>query len=131
MKTHAIKVKVRFGETDGAGVVWHANYFAYLEEARVRFLDTIGITYKTLMSMGYHLPIVEASIRYRAPAFFDDELAVTAIFHPIEGPRLVIDYKITRGGDVLTEAKTTLAFINLKGFPVKPPAEFVQKINSK
>ena len=130
MKTHTELIKVRFGETDAAGVVYHANYFPYLEDARTRMLDSMGIPYKTLVGMGYHLPIVEAHIRYRASAFFDDLLEVTAKALPMEGSRVIIEYTIKRDGLLLTEAKTTLAFVNTKGFPVKPPKEFVEKFNA-
>ena len=131
MKSHTIKLRVRFAETDGMGVVYHGRYFEYFEAARVRLLDEVGMPYTKLVELGYHLPVVEAQVRYRAPAKFDDDLEITATVAPIEGPRLNLSYKVTCRGDLLTEGKTVHAFINKNGFPVRPPQEFLDVINKK
>ena len=48
MKSHNSFVKVRYGETDQMGVVYHGNYPQYLEVARIEWLENLGISYKKM-----------------------------------------------------------------------------------
>src|SRR5271155_5601112 len=70
------RLRVRFCDTDLMGIVHHANYLAYFEAGRVEWLRRRGVTYATWTERGMHLPVVEANVRYRAPARFDDVLHV-------------------------------------------------------
>lgn len=128
LSTHSssLPIRVRFAETDAMGVVYHARYFEYMEAARVALMDELGLPYSQLVKMGYHLPLIEVNACYRAPARFDDKLQVKATLHPLEGLRVVIDYKITRNKDLLVEGKTIHVFINAAGNPCRPPKEFVK-----
>src|SRR5204863_2297 len=67
-------VRVRYAETDQMGVVYHANYFVWLEIGRVELLRQLGFDYKEMdIADDFHLPVVEASGRYRASARYDAE----------------------------------------------------------
>ncbi|WP_462411805.1 acyl-CoA thioesterase [Neobacillus sp. Marseille-QA0830] len=44
---HEIQVTVRFGETDALGHINNTSYFIYLEEARIRFIETLGFSLNT------------------------------------------------------------------------------------
>ena len=46
MNTHQTEIKVRYGETDQMGVVYHGNYAQYLEIGRLEWLDAIGVSYR-------------------------------------------------------------------------------------
>ena len=51
-------IKVRYGETDMMGVVYHANYLLYFEDARIDFLDAVGFSYnECIEQQGYMSPI--------------------------------------------------------------------------
>ncbi len=70
------EVVVRFCETDMMGVVHHANYLVYCEAARVDWLHKRGVRYADWELLGVHLPVVEARVRFRQPARFQDRLAI-------------------------------------------------------
>jgi acyl-CoA thioester hydrolase len=53
--------------TDYAGIVWHGTYVAWMEEARVECLRSIGIDFADLVALGCDLPVVELSLRYHRP----------------------------------------------------------------
>ncbi len=57
-------VRVQPHHTDYLGVVWHGTYVAWMEEARVECLRSIGIQYADLVALGCDLPVVELSLRY-------------------------------------------------------------------
>lgn len=73
---HATPVRVRYAETDASGLAHHSSYWPWFELARVEWLRSEGIRYADLERDGYHLAVVEAHIRYVAPARFDDALLV-------------------------------------------------------
>ena len=73
----AIRQRVRFGETDLQAVVYYANYLVYAEVGRVAYLRELGVEYaRDFLGKGVDFTIGEASVRYRAPLRFDDELDI-------------------------------------------------------
>lgn len=73
-------IKVRYGETDMMGVVYHANYLLYFEDARTDFLEKVGFPYKNIEDAGYMSPIYHADIQYGEPLRYgDDAFVVTSV----------------------------------------------------
>ena len=58
MKTFSTTIRVRYGETDQMGVVYHGNYATYFEVARTEWLRNLGVTYKDIENSGIILPVV-------------------------------------------------------------------------
>jgi acyl-CoA thioester hydrolase len=73
---HEAPVRVRYAETDAAGMAHHSAYAAWLEVGRVEWLRSLGVAYGELERSGYTLPVVELRTVFVAPARFDDELLV-------------------------------------------------------
>ena len=69
-------VRVRFAETDAMGVLHHAAYVPYLEEARVEHLRARGRPYQEIRDAGYDLPVLELVVQYLRAARFDDVVQV-------------------------------------------------------
>src|SRR5919112_73707 len=73
---HETSLRVRYSETDAQGIVNNANYLSYFEVGRVEWLRAAGLSYRELEEQGYGFVVVEALVRYRRAAFFDDELTL-------------------------------------------------------
>ncbi len=125
------RLKVRFAETDAMGVVYHANYLEWCEMSRVDMMNSIGMPYSELIKMGYHLPVFEAHLNYKYPAKFDDDIEVTAKIAEMPSVKIRVDYEIRSGDRLLVSGYTMHAFVNLKGVPVKPPRNFLEKLSEK
>lgn len=110
--TTSTRVRVRFCDTDMMGIVHHSNYFAYFEAGRLDWVRKRGATYADWASRGQHLPVVEASIKYRAPARFDDMLDVETTLAELRFATMRFDYRITRQSVLLAEGSTRLACVN-------------------
>jgi acyl-CoA thioester hydrolase len=112
--TTTIEVRVRFCETDLMGIVHHASYLAYFELGRVEWLRRRGVAYADWASRGTHLPVVEASAKYRAAARFDDVLRVETRLGEVRAASLRFDYTLTRVSDdaLIAEGSTRLACVN-------------------
>ena len=74
--------------TDHAGVMWHGAYIAWLEEARVEALASVGLDYSTLSEQGLEMPVVELALTYRAPLLHGDRAEVRSLVMPRRGLRL-------------------------------------------
>ncbi|QZZ21333.1 acyl-CoA thioesterase [Leptothermofonsia sichuanensis E412] len=80
--------------TDYAGVVWHGTYVAWMEEARVECLRSIGVDYANLVAMGCEMPVVEFSIRYHQPVLMGMSAIVKTRMAEMTGVRINWDYQI-------------------------------------
>lgn len=107
------------------GIVYHGSYLPWLEVGRTLLMDEFGFNYRRLHEAGYHIPVVELAIKYRRPARYDDEVTIKTIIRERPGIRINIEYEILRGEELLVTAKTQHTFIDEKGHPMRPPADFL------
>jgi acyl-CoA thioester hydrolase len=71
------QVNVRYAETDQMGIVYYANYLVWFEVGRVAWCKAKGFHYAEMESTDKrYLMVAEASCRYKAPAFFEDDITV-------------------------------------------------------
>ncbi|MEG4516687.1 MULTISPECIES: thioesterase family protein [unclassified Microcoleus] len=87
-------VRVYPHHTDYSGVVWHGTYIAWMEEARVESLRSLGIEYADWVAQGLELPVVELSLRYHRAVQMGQSVAVRTRIAATEGVRLLWDYEI-------------------------------------
>jgi len=122
---HVATVRVIFGDTDAAGIVYYANYLRWFEVGRAELMRRKGFSSLVTMERGVLLPVIEASASYHAPARYDDVLRIYAGIRDVRGVRLTFGYRIERDDGVsLVTGHTVHAFTGLDGRPVRPPAEF-------
>jgi acyl-CoA thioester hydrolase len=118
---HSISIRVRYQETDGQGLVHHANYLVYFEQARVEMLRAAGLPYKSLEDQGLRLVVTQFHCRYLAPAFFDDLLRVETRLVHAQGVRIRHEYRVYRDETLLAEAHSEVACIDPRGRPRRLP----------
>jgi acyl-CoA thioester hydrolase len=126
MIQHTIELRVRYGETDRMGYAYYGNYATYFEVARVETLRSAGITYKQLEDEGILLPVVTFSVRYHAPAHYDDLIRIETTIKELPGVRFSFEYRTYRNETLLNEASTELVFVEAStGKPVRCPAHIL------
>lgn len=130
MVSQKTEIKVRFVETDAMGVVYHANYLAWCEVARIEMLEALGMPYEKLTELGYHIPVLEAHLCYKRPAKFGDTVEVIAKICEKPSVRIRVDYEMRCNKQILLTGHTLHAFVNSRGLPIKPPAEFVKSLRN-
>jgi len=131
MISSIISIRVRYGETDQMGVVYHGNYATYCEVARVEFFREIGLPYKELEDSGIMLPVTELHLRFLKPAYYDEVLQIeTSLAEIPRGARIRFDYRIyNEKKELLTEGYSTLAFIEMETRrPVRRPTEMTERL---
>lgn len=65
MNSYETKIRIRYGETDQMGVVYHGNYSNFLEIGRTEWLRALGVSYKQLELDGIMLPVISLSLKYK------------------------------------------------------------------
>jgi acyl-CoA thioester hydrolase len=97
------------------GVVHHANYPIYFEQARVDWLRAMGMHYQEMENKGIILPLSKLTIDYKKPARFGNILIVKTILNTLPSASIIFDYEIrNQNDDVLTLGQTVLVFVDLK-----------------
>lgn len=107
-----MNLRVRFCETDLMGIVHHGSYLVYFEAGRVEWLRRRKVTYADWASRGVHLPVVEAHVAYKAPARFDDVLAIDTTLAELRLVSMKFTYVIRRDATVIAEGWTRLGCID-------------------
>lgn len=131
MELNSYSFRVRYGETDQMGVVYHGNYAQYLELGRVEWLRSLGITYKSMEDDGIMLPVISLHIDYKKSALYDDLLTVETRLKNRPLVKIEFDYRIfNESGELLATANTVLAFMDKKtGRPIKCPDYILEKLD--
>jgi acyl-CoA thioester hydrolase len=94
------RIRTRFAETDAMGVIHHAAYLPYMEEARVAYLRDLGFPYEEVRKAGIDFAVLEISVQYRAPLHFDEEVDVHLRAGDATRTTFQIAYLLTVGDDV-------------------------------
>jgi len=104
---------VRYSECDLQGVVFNANYLTYLDEAMTElFRISLNGGYQAMVEAGVDMVVAECSLRYRAPARFDDEIEVEATVTRLGSTGMTTAMRVMRDGDTLTEAELRHVFVH-------------------
>jgi acyl-CoA thioester hydrolase len=130
--TNVTELRVRYAETDRMGIVYYANYLVWCEVGRVEFMRALGGSYAALEAQGYGLAVAEASVRYLAPARFDDPVRIETTLVGIRSRAVSFDYVISHAetGTRFATAHTALVSIDGSGRPTALPADFRTRLES-
>jgi acyl-CoA thioester hydrolase len=119
-------LRVRYAETDQAGVVYHSNYLIWFEVGRVELCRDYGFNYRDMETdADTFLPVTEARVKYRNPAKYDDEIIVRTRVVKLRSRAITFAYEVLRAGDglLLAEGETHHIVMNSQGraraFPPK------------
>jgi acyl-CoA thioester hydrolase len=121
------KLKVYYEDTDSGGIVYYANYLKFLERARTEALVTLGFNNKKIKDDFGSLIIVKScNIEYKRPAHLEDELNIRSFVKSITKTSFFMNQFISRGEDIIVEAKVHLVFVNKEGKPMRIPGTLFQ-----
>jgi acyl-CoA thioester hydrolase len=121
------KLKVYYEDTDAGGVVYYANYLKFLERAGTEALVTLGFNNKKIKEdFGSLIVVKSCNIEYKIPAHLEDELSIRSFVKSITKTSFFMNQFITRGEDLIAEAKIHLVFVNKEGKPMRIPDSLFQ-----
>lgn len=125
MRANETRVRVRYADTDAMGVAYHGNYFTWFEVGRTEYLRALGVAYREVEALGFHLPVVACDARFIAPARYDDLLLIETAVERLDRLRVGFRYRVTHvdSGRDLAAGTTSHVFVNRAGRPQRLPAD--------
>jgi acyl-CoA thioester hydrolase len=116
------KIKVYYEDTDAGGVVYYANYLTVIERAGPEALAKLGFNNKKIKEdFGSLIMVKSCNIEYKISAYLEDELSIKSFVKSITKTSFFMNQFISRGEDLIAEAKVHIVFVNNKGKPMRVP----------
>jgi len=114
MLVHKTTLRVRYADTDQMHYAYNGKYFEYFEVGRTEMMREEGLTYRTIEENGYQMPVHEAFLKFKNPAFYDELLEIETRVEKLPLAKVHIDHTIrSKERDVvIAEGYIELAFIN-------------------
>ncbi len=130
LKKFSTTIRVRYGETDQMGVVYHGNYATYFEVARTEWLRNLGVTYKDIENSGIILPVISLFFNFIKSAKYDDELTISVFLKKRPLVKIEFDYEIyNQNKEKISTGNSVLAFLDMKtNKPLKCPNYILEKL---
>jgi len=128
---HEALLRVRYAETDKMGIVYYANYLIWFEIGRTEFCRTRGFSYRDMEEMDdAFLVVAESYCRYKAPAYYDDELLIRTHITELRKRSLRFGYEIVRVSDdqVIAEGETGHVITDGTGRVRSIPEAYAQRL---
>jgi acyl-CoA thioester hydrolase len=126
---YSFPVRVYFENTDAGGVVYHGEYFKFLERARTEWLRHLGFDHQALARNHRTMFVVTSiAIEFLKPARLDDNVAVSVRLESLGKVRCVFAQEVRRDDEVLVKAKVTAACVAGENFR---PAEIPEALRKK
>jgi len=128
MLSNETQIRVRYAETDRMGLLHHANYLVYFEQARTDFLRAHGKNYKDIEDAGFYLVVSKLEVKYKSPAYYDDLLTIRTTVTRTSPVRLEHKYEVFRpDGTLVAEGMTTLACVDTTG-KIQPMPDWLSEM---
>jgi acyl-CoA thioester hydrolase len=104
-------LRVRYAETDRMGIVYNGHYLTWFEVGRTELMRCAGFPYRSVEERGINLPLVEASLRLRAPVCYDDVIAIETWISRVRSRAIVFSYCVYHEEQPVAEGSTTHACV--------------------
>jgi acyl-CoA thioester hydrolase len=121
------RLRVRYAETDKAGVVYHSNYLIWFEVGRVELCRDYGFNYRDMEDEAdAYLPVTEVNVKYRVPAKYDDEILIRTKVIELRSRAISFAYEVLRATDRarLAEGETHHIVMNSQGKAMAFPPKY-------
>jgi acyl-CoA thioester hydrolase len=120
-------IEVRYAETDQMGIVHHANYLVWFEQARTRLCFEAGIHYSEIEKRGYLLLVTGAQLSYRGPSRYGDTVDVACWVDRVFSRGVTFAYRVSRGNDLLATGSTEHIWVDAA---TRRPARFPEELKA-
>ncbi len=127
----SLALRVYIEDTDAGGIVYYVNYLKFMERARTEFMRSLGFGKNYIFNHDLMFVVRDIAVQYVRPATLDDELVATAAIQLVRGASMVMNQRVTRGGEVLAQGEVTIACVDRAGVkPRRMPADMVATLRS-
>ena len=121
--------RVTYAECTIGNHIYYARYLDLLEAARGEFFRALGTTFQQWHDGGTVFPVIEARLRYKGAARYDDMLRIEVWLTELARVRMNFAHRIlNESGKLLIEANTLHACASPDDKLKRLPEELVAKL---
>jgi acyl-CoA thioester hydrolase len=129
-KVNTLNIRIYYEDTDCGDVVYYANYLRYMERGRTELLRDAGIELSSYHEKGLVFTVVEANVKYKRPAHYNDSLKVVTTVKETGSATMTFHSDIFRGETLLVSGDVKIACVKMaSGMPGRMPAEMVSALS--
>ncbi|MDF2540417.1 MAG: yneP [Herbinix sp.] len=112
--------QAQYYETDQMAVVHHSNYIRWFEEARIYYLEQIGLPYDKMEELGIMIPVLGAACEYKASVRFNEQVEIQTRIVEFNGIKMTILYRVIdhKTGKVRATGETKHCFVTKEFKPL-------------
>ncbi len=111
-RSHSHRLRVRYADCDPQGHVFNANYLTYFDIGLTElWREAIG-SYNDMLDSGVDMVVAEATVRYKAPARFDDEVDIHVTVAHLGNTSMITEMEITRDGQAVVDGRMVHVFVD-------------------
>ncbi len=117
---HEYLHKIQYYESDQMKVAHHSNYIRWLEEARIDYLDSIGVRYAEMEQRGIISPVLTVSCKYRSMTRFGETVRIQTWLTEVGNVRYRLVYRVldAESGVLRATGDSSHCFVNAAGRPI-------------
>ena len=128
---HRFAIIVYFEDTDAFGVVYYPNYLRFMERARSDMILACGVDhFERFRDDGCTYVVAEVAIKYHRSAKVGDTVTVVSTVEQVRAASVVIQQRVMRGTELLTDGRVSAAFVSPDGRPIRQPREWVERFRA-
>lgn len=122
--------KVRFGDTDAAGIVYYPNFYRWMDQGFQELFTKMGFPLSKLFSVKLGTPLVETHCQFRSPLYFDDMVNLVSVVTEVKNKVIKVENEFFHGNVLVANGYEIRAWVNLSDGKLKaqPIPEEIRQI---
>lgn len=131
MRTHKMRIRIHYGDTDAGGVVYYANYLRFMEAGRYEYIREMGTDLAELQEKGHVFVVVEVEAKYHSPARLGDEIEISTGIKESTPAGLTFISEVRKVKDdiLLFSGTVRTACLDARGRPTRVPQDIMKRID--
>jgi acyl-CoA thioester hydrolase len=101
------ELRVRWGETDAAGIVFYPNYYVWFDVA------THELVRGSPEHKGFGFPLIESAAKFHAPLFPDDVFTIETVVADVRTKAIRLEHTVRRGETLIATGFEARVFVKI------------------
>lgn len=98
LRKNSFDIRVNWGDTDKAGIVYYPNYFKWFDIAGHQFFRSIGLSPAQLEEeKGVIIPLMDVKCSFLAPLYYDDIITIETEVEEIHSKVVKLSHSVYCG----------------------------------
>ena len=127
---HECEYRVYYEDTDAGGIMYHAQYIAWCERARIEFMNALGLSCTGLTEDGVLMVVRHLDAHYHKPAKLEQFLRVETAIKELKNSSFIMNQSIFCQDSMLFSMTVTLVCVDVQGRPIRVPESIRTKFET-